>query len=772
LPEWRRVSETGRRRARLGWLGFDDFPLRQRLRAANIGLETRFNGAETNPVFETQSRFGNWDTIDLRAVGRIEIFEAVGFAAQTQLRVPIRDRRIVDDDHIVRRATNSDQAFDKFVGHFALRFGGENQFRHDVDPTLITNAVCVEQLSGGAIACTRGACAPQIDRASARSHSAAFMGTELTRNFCIIAHIDHGKTTLSDRLLETTGTIHERDKQDQLLDSMDLERERGITIKAHPVTMNYRAKSGENYRLNLLDTPGHVDFAYEVSRSLAACEGALLIVDAAQGVEAQTVANVHLAHKQGLTIVPVINKIDLPNADVASVHRQLEEILAIPSEEAIHASAKMGTGIEEILEAIVHRIPSPEKPKDATLRALVFDSVFDVYRGVIGHVRVVSGKMEPGQAIRMMSNDGRYEIKEVGVFTPKMFVQPKLSAGDVGYFIANVKTIADMKIGDTITDQRNPARQALPGFQEIHPMVFSGIYPINTGDFEHLKTAIGKLRLNDSAFVYTPESSVALGFGFRCGFLGLLHMEIIQERLRREYDMDIIATSPSVIYEIETTRGETILIDNPAHLPDPSQIKEIREPIVKAYVLCPNENIGDLLQLILEKRGQMDHTETLDSRRVMLHCELPLNEILVDFNDKIKSITRGYGSMDYEHAGYRVAKLVKLDLLVNGEPVDAFSTIVHKDRAEGRGRQLASKLKEVIPRQLYQVAIQAAIGGKIIARESVSALRKNVTAKCYGGDITRKRKLLEKQKEGKKRMKSIGKINIPQEAFIEVLKAQ
>jgi len=382
------------------------------------------------------------------------------------------------------------------------------------------------------------------------------MAIELTRNFCIIAHIDHGKTTLSDRLLETTGTIHEREKQDQLLDSMDLERERGITIKAHPVTMNYRAKSGEMYRLNLLDTPGHVDFAYEVSRSLAACEGALLIVDAAQGVEAQTVANVHLAHKQGLTIVPVINKIDLPNADVASVHRQLEEILAIPSEEAIHASAKMGTGIDEILEAIVHRIPAPEKPKDATLRALVFDSVFDVYRGVVGYVRVVSGTMEANHAIKLMSNDSRYEIKEVGVFTPKMLVQPGLSAGDVGYFIANIKSTADMKIGDTITDQRNPARKPLPGFQEIHPMVFSGIYPINTGDFEHLKTAIGKLRLNDSAFIYTPESSVALGFGFRCGFLGLLHMEIIQERLRREYNMDIIATSPSVVYEVETTRRD------------------------------------------------------------------------------------------------------------------------------------------------------------------------------------------------------------------------
>ena len=598
------------------------------------------------------------------------------------------------------------------------------------------------------------------------------MAIELTRNFCIIAHIDHGKTTLSDRLLERTGTIHERDKQDQLLDSMDLERERGITIKAHPVTMRYTSRTGDTYRLNLLDTPGHVDFAYEVSRSLAACEGALLIVDAAQGVEAQTVANVHLAHKQGLTIVPIINKIDLPNADLPAVHRQLEEILAIPSEEAIEASAKMGIGIDEILEAIVKRIPPPQKPEDETLRALVFDSVFDVYRGVVGYVRVVSGTMEINHAITLMSNNARYEIKEVGVFTPKMFVQPRLNPGDVGYFIANIKTTADIKIGDTITDQRRPARQALPGFHEIHPMVFSGIYPIDTGDFEHLKAAIGKLRLNDAAFIYAPESSVALGFGFRCGFLGLLHMEIIQERLRREYDMDIIATSPSVVYEILTRRGEKLLIDNPAHLPNPSTIEEIREPIVKAYVLCPNENIGDILQLILEKRGQMDRTESLDTRRVMLHCELPLNEILVDFNDKIKSITRGYGSMDYEHAGYRAAKLVKLDLLVNGEPVDAFSMIVQKDRAEARGRQLAAKLKEVIPRQLYQVAIQAAIGGKIIARESVSALRKNVTAKCYGGDITRKRKLLEKQKEGKKRMKSIGKINIPQEAFIEVLKAQ
>src|SRR5947199_2604426 len=440
------------------------------------------------------------------------------------------------------------------------------------------------------------------------------MGIEFTRNFCIIAHIDHGKTTLSDRLLESTGTIQERERQDQLLDSMDLERERGITIKAHPMAMRYTSKSGQNYRLNLLDTPGHVDFSYEVSRSLAACEGALLIVDAAQGVEAQTVANVHLAHKQGLTIVPIINKIDLPNADVASVQRQLEEILAIPAEEAIQSSAKLGIGIDDILEAIVARIPPPQSPTDETLRALVFDSVFDVYRGVVGYVRVVSGTVEAGHGIMLMSNNMRYEIKEVGVFTPKMRVQEKLSAGDVGYFIANIKSTADMKIGDTITDQRHPARDPLPGFQQIHPMVFSGIYPINTGDFEHLKTAIAKLRLNDSAFIYQSESSVALGFGFRCGFLGLLHMEIIQERLRREYNMDIIETSPSVIYEVLTTGGEKLLIDNPAHLPNPNLIAEIREPIVRAYVLCPNEKIGDTLPLNLDKRGQMERTDELHTR--------------------------------------------------------------------------------------------------------------------------------------------------------------
>ncbi len=591
------------------------------------------------------------------------------------------------------------------------------------------------------------------------------------RNFCIIAHIDHGKTTLSDRLLETTRTISERERQDQLLDSMDLERERGITIKMHPVAMRYQAKDGKEYKLNLLDTPGHVDFAYEVSRSLAACEGALVIVDAAQGVEAQTVATVHLANKQGLTIVPVINKIDLPNADIPTVKKQLEDILAIPASEAILASAKAGIGIEDILEAVVHRIPPPAKWPDDKVRGLVFDSTFDSYRGVVTYVRMMSGSLKAGDGVKMLSNNRPYEVKEVGVFTPKMEARESLSPGDTGYVIANIKTSSEIKIGDTLTGTRFPATEALPGFQEIQPMVFSGVYPINTADFEHLKSAMAKLQINDSSFVFQAESSVALGFGFRCGFLGLLHMEIILERLRREYDMDIIATYPSVIYEVVKTNGDILHVDNPEYLPDFSVIEEIREPIVKCFIMVPNEYISPLMQLIMEKRGQLEHTESLDTRRVMLTCVLPLNEILVDFNDKIKSITRGYGSMDYEHAGTRADKLVKLDLLVNGEPVDAFSSIVHRDKAEARGRQLAAKLKEVIPTQLFQVAIQAAIGGKIIARESVSAMRKNVTAKCYGGDISRKRKLLEKQKEGKKRMKSIGRVNIPQEAFIEVLQA-
>jgi len=590
------------------------------------------------------------------------------------------------------------------------------------------------------------------------------------RNFSIIAHIDHGKTTLSDRLLHRTGTIATRDMEAQLLDSMDLERERGITIKAHPVTMRYKAKNGETYELNLIDTPGHVDFSYEVSRSLSACEGALLIVDAAQGVEAQTVANVHLAMKQNLTIIPVINKIDLPHANVPKAKQQLEDILAIPGDTAISASAKEGIGIEEILEAIIERIPAPKPTGQGSLQALGFDSFFDTYKGVVTHVRVFNGELRAGQMVKLLHSGKTVEVKEVGSFNPKPYVREKLEVGETGYFTANIKSPKEVKMGDTITDSRNPS-PVLPGFKEIHPMVFSGIYPINTADYEHLKTNMGKLQLNDSAFVYQAETSVALGFGFRCGFLGLLHLEIVQERLRREYGMDIIATYPSVVYRVTMSDGTVKTVDNPAFLPEPNYILKIEEPMVKAFVICPNENIGDMMALISERRGKFDHTETLDERRVMLTTMLPLNEILIDFHDRIKSLTRGYGSMDYEHADYQESDMVKLDMLVNGESVDAFSCIVHRDKAEGRGRALAAKLKEVIPHQQYQVAIQAAIGGKIIARETVSAFRKDVTAKCYGGDVSRKRKLLEKQKEGKKRMKAFGTVNIPQEAFIEVLKA-
>jgi len=590
------------------------------------------------------------------------------------------------------------------------------------------------------------------------------------RNFSIIAHIDHGKTTLSDRLLHRTGTISDRDMEDQLLDSMDLERERGITIKAHPVTMLYKAKNGETYELNLIDTPGHVDFSYEVSRSLSACEGALLVVDAAQGVEAQTVANVHLAIKQNLEIIPVINKIDLPHADVAQARQQLEEILAIPGETAIPASAKEGIGIDEILEAIVARIPPPKPTGQGSLQALAFDSYFDTYKGVVTHVRVFNGEVRAGMHVKLLYSGKSHEVKEVGSFNPKPYLREKLQLGETGYITANIKSPQEVKMGDTVTDARNPS-PALPGFKEIHPMVFSGIYPINTADYEHLKVAMSKLKLNDSAFVYAAETSVALGFGFRCGFLGLLHMEIVQERLRREYDMDIIATYPSVVYHVTLTDGSFKEVDNPAFLPEVTFIAKIEEPMVKAFIICPNENIGDMMALISEKRGSFDHTETLDARRVMLTTMIPLNEILIDFHDRIKSMTRGYGSMDYEPAGYLESDMVKLDMLVNGEPMDAFSSIVHRTKAEGRGRTLAEKLKEVIPRQQFQVKIQAAIGGKIIASEHVSAFRKDVTAKCYGGDVSRKRKLLEKQKEGKKRMKSIGNVNIPQEAFIEVLKA-
>ncbi len=597
------------------------------------------------------------------------------------------------------------------------------------------------------------------------------MSIELTRNFSIIAHIDHGKTTLSDRLLERTQTISEREKQDQLLDSMDLERERGITIKSHPVTMYYQAGNGQRLKLNLLDTPGHVDFSYEVSRSLAACEGALLLIDAAQGVEAQTVANVHLAMEQDLVIIPVINKIDLPAADVEKCRKQLEDILAIPGEDAIPASAKEGIGIEEILEAIVERVPPPSEAEDGLLRASVFDSVYDSFRGVVSYVRLISGSMKRGTRIKLFATEKTYEVKEVGHFTPKMTKEDTLEAGDVGYVIANMKAASEVKIGDTITDNVHPCPEALPGFKEVRPMVFSGVYPVDSSDYEALKAAMGKLQINDAAFSFQQESSVALGFGFRCGFLGLLHMEIVQERLRREFNMDVISTYPSVIYEVSKTSGEQLLVDNPCLLPDLSEIDEIREPMVRVFIMTPSEYIGEMMALVMEKRGSVDHTETVDEARVMLHAVLPLSEILVDFNDRLKSATRGYGSMDYEHHDYQAADLVKMDMLIAGEPVDAFSTIVHRDKAAPYGRRLAEKLKDVIPPQLFSVAIQAVLGGKIIARETISAMRKNVTAKCYGGDITRKRKLLEKQKKGKAKMKAIGKVNIPQDAFIRVLKS-
>ena len=598
------------------------------------------------------------------------------------------------------------------------------------------------------------------------------MDIELIRNFSIIAHIDHGKTTLSDRLLHKTGTISDREMENQLLDSMDLEKERGITIKAHPVTMYYNAKDGQRYELNLIDTPGHVDFAYEVSRSLSACEGALLVIDAAQGVEAQTVANVNLAMNHNLTIIPVVNKIDLPHADIPNVKRQLEDILAIPAEEVVLTSAKEGIGTDDVLEAIVQRIPHPTRTDTdkESPQALVFDSYFDSYRGVVAHLRVFNGEFKSGMHVKMLHSNKTVEVKEVGSFNPKPYSRPVLTAGETGYFTANIKSPSDVKIGDTLTDPKKPT-EPLPGFQEIKPMVFSGIYPINSADYEHLKSNLAKLQLNDAAFFYQAESSAALGFGFRCGFLGLLHLEIIQERLRREFNMDIIATYPSVIYKVVTTDGNETDIDNPAYLPEANHISTISEPMVDAYLMCPNEHIGDMMNLTAEKRGIIHETETLDSGRVILKGRIPLNEILIDFHDRIKSITRGYGSLDYEHSGYEAAKMVKLDMLVNSEPVDAFSLIVHRDKAEQRGRALAEKLKDVIPPQQFKVAIQAAIGGKVVARSTVNALRKDVTAKCYGGDITRKRKLLEKQKEGKKRMKSIGSVNIPQSAFIEVLKA-
>jgi GTP-binding protein LepA len=596
------------------------------------------------------------------------------------------------------------------------------------------------------------------------------MDVSLTRNFCIIAHVDHGKTTLSDRLLEYTNTVSQRVLTEQHLDSMDLEKERGITIKSHPVTMTYLAKDGLSYKINLMDTPGHVDFAYEVSRSLAACEGAVLLIDAAQGVEAQTVANAHLATAQGLKIIPVINKIDLPSANLDLCITQLEDILMIPGEEAILASGKSGIGIQDILEAVVARIPPPRWSHHPTTRALVFDSLYDSYRGVITYARVFSGAMKAGDQMLLMSNNQKSEIKEVGVFTPKMTKMEVLSAGDVGYVISNIKDTSDIKIGDTLTLAKQPASEMLPGYKEVRPMVFCGLYPLESNDYEKLKAALGRLRLNDAAFLYSSESSVALGFGFRCGFLGLLHMEIIQERVRREHDVDIISTYPSVVYKVKTHGKDEIEVDNPVNLPDPGTILAISEPTIRASIHIPNESMGDILSLIMEKRGVCDHTDTLDGNRVMLSCNLPLNEILVDFNDRLKSITHGYGSMDYELGEYRESDLVKMDIMINGDPVDAFSSIVHREKAEGKGRVLCEKLAEIIPPQMFKVAIQAAIGGKIIARDNVKEMRKDVTAKCYGGDISRKRKLLDKQKEGKKKMKMIGKVNIPPDTFIQILK--
>ncbi|HWL16444.1 MAG TPA: translation elongation factor 4 [Opitutus sp.] len=591
-----------------------------------------------------------------------------------------------------------------------------------------------------------------------------------TRNFCIIAHVDHGKTTLSDRLLEYTNTVEQRVMTDQHLDAMDLEKERGITIKSHPVTMTYRAKDGVSYKLNLMDTPGHVDFSYEVSRSLAACEGAVLLIDAAQGVEAQTVANAHLAFGQHLKVIPVINKIDLPSANLELCLKQLEDILTIPAEEAILASGKAGIGIQDILEAVVQRVPAPRWADYPQTRALVFDSLYDSYRGVIAYVRVFSGAIKAGDMMMLMSNGAKSEVKEVGVFVPKMEKMASLGTGDVGYVVSSIKDTSEIKTGDTITLSQRPATDMLPGYKEVRPMVFCGLYPVESSDYEKLKAAMGRLRLNDAAFVYSSESSVALGFGFRCGFLGLLHMEIIQERIRREHDVDIISTYPSVVYHVVKHGGELIEVDNPVNLPDPGTILEIREPTIKAAIHIPNDAMGDILSLVMEKRGVVDHTDTLDANRVMLTCCLPLNEILVDFNDRLKSITHGYGSMDYELGEYRAADLVKMEILINGDPVDAFASIVHRDKAEGRGRELCEKLAEIIPPQMFKVAIQAAIGGKIIARDNVKEMRKDVTAKCYGGDISRKRKLLDKQKEGKKKMKQFGRVSIPSDAFIKVLK--
>ena len=596
------------------------------------------------------------------------------------------------------------------------------------------------------------------------------MDPQHIRNFSVIAHIDHGKSTLADRFLEITGALQAREMEAQVLDAMDLERERGITIKAHPVCLHYTAKNGEKYALNLIDTPGHVDFSYEVTRSLAACEGALLIVDASQGVEAQTLANAYLAVENSLEIIPVINKIDLPSAQPEEARRQITDIIGLDGDHALLASAKAGTGVPEILEAIVARLPPPAGDPDAPLKALIFDSWFDPYRGVVIVARVIDGVLRPGMKIRLMAEGQDYESLQVGIFTPKATPVDALAVGEVGYLVANIKKISDAKIGDTITESNRPALEPFPGFKPLKPMVFAGFYPVEGHQYPELRDALEKLRLNDASFFYEPETSAALGFGFRCGFLGLLHMEIVQERLEREFDMDLVTTAPGVLYRVTLTDGTVKEIDSPAKLPDTGLIEQIEEPVITAMVLTPAEHVGGILQLCQDKRGVQKALEYLASDRVLITYELPFNEVVLDFYDKLKTISRGYASLDYHVTGYWPSPLVKLDILVNGDPVDALSIIVHTDMAYERGRALAAKMRELIPRQMFEIAIQAAIGGRVIARESVKALRKNVLAKCYGGDISRKRKLLEKQKEGKKRMKQVGRVQIPQEAFLAVLK--
>jgi GTP-binding protein LepA len=596
------------------------------------------------------------------------------------------------------------------------------------------------------------------------------MNLEQIRNFSIIAHIDHGKSTLADRLLEFTGAISEREKTDQILDSMDLERERGITIKASPVCLKYRAKNGREYKLNLIDTPGHVDFTYEVSRSLAACEGALLVVDAAQGVEAQTVANVHMALDHNLEILPVINKIDLPSADPERVKKEIEDVIGLDASSAILASAKEGIGTEEILEGIIHQFPPPKGNPDQPLRAVIIDSWFDPYHGAVVMMRVFDGAVRKGNRIRMMSSNRVFEVSRLGVFSPASVEVAELNTGEVGFLMAGIKEIAETRIGDTITQDEAPATEALPGFKPMKPMVFSGLYPTDANQYQGLRDALDKLRLNDSSFTFEPETSQALGFGFRCGFLGLLHMDIIRERLEREFGLSLITTAATVVYRVTKTTAETVQIDNPVRLPPEGDIEQIEEPIIEAAIHLPQEYLGGVLSLCEEKRGAQKEIRYLGPKRVMLVYELPLNEIVVDFYDRLKSVSRGYASMDYELAGYRAADLVKLDVRINNEVVDAMSMIVHRDKAYYRGRDLVQRMRELIPRQLFEVVIQAAIGSRVIARESVKPLRKNVTAKCYGGDITRKRKLLERQKEGKKRMKQVGKVEIPQEAFLAALK--